>query len=112
MELVASRLEHHVQNTARKTARLGGVTGGLHLEFFHRFHVRPCLRRPAPRVLVVEPINNEVGVIRPRAVDGHRRSRTTLGVWQYSGRQKSEVGEVAAVQRDLDHLPANYDLTL
>ena len=72
----------------------------------------PGLRGGAARVLVVEAVDDEVGVVGARAVDGEVRAAGALGLLADAGHQVGEVGEVAAVQRHLHHLAADDHVAL
>ena len=101
METVGAGLQDHVHGAAGEASVLGGVAGSLHLELHHGVDGRPGLGGGAARILVVEAVDDEVGVVAAGAVDGEVRAAGALRLLGDAGNQVGEIGEVASVERNI-----------
>src|SRR5205823_3363715 len=70
VKLVAPALEHHGEDASGEPAGFSRIARGLHLELFECIQVGSRLRSRAPWILIVKAVNNEVGIVGPRAIDG------------------------------------------
>src|SRR5262249_50088310 len=123
VELVGTRLRHHVNHCARVAAKIGAVKVGLDLEFFHCLYGGPENDGEGQALVVVSAGIQEIffafavavgknlgpgpAVIGPRPA--HDCARNTEANTIYSGGENRQLDEVTAVERQLVHKPlANH----
>ena len=123
MQLIRPRFGDDVNHRARVTADVGAVEVGLDLELTHRIDRRPKGERKREALIVINTVIKKVivafavtvgkdlvagaAVVRARAA--HDGSGGGFSHAIYSGTERRQLDEVAAIQRQLVHqLPVDH----
>ena len=117
MQIVRARLQTHIHHAAHRSAKLGRIGVGLHLELLNRVdgrlhHLAAPLRARQIRRVVVDAIDHEV-VLRHAHAAGTEAAITAAAgrLHRATGKQR-QLAVVTAIERHVDNAPVLNHLPL